>query len=401
MSARNLVVWAAVVAVLAAIALSVPPDERSGYFIFGGGALAIVLASTWVLSQRRFITYVEANSKRVKLLGWTIAGTAAVSVIGYSWLAIEGAASIAPMQVVLESMTLMGLAGVMIASFPRMATQVERARAKAEVLKAQPVRAVAFSPLAEGGRAALTILRSPAVFLQITGPWVVILAAGYFAFTTYSDRLKAAGAALGLLLLIFAWLAVFLLSIPTIGVAWARWIGQGQRPDRFVALPDRAVLSVMWRLWIFNLVAGGAADRISAWVAGHAKTGGMANSDSLGVAANAVVGILAVVLAGPFAVRLAARALGDKEFRIFDLGPLRRLGPKLGLGLALSMAPAGVLTWLLDPLYEALPHSGETIAHPGSITLAWLAVGLILLLAVVASGAAYLTRVYRAANSRT
>ena len=401
MSKKNLIIWAFVVAVMAASVLFFPPDQRPSYFFMAGSAAAIIAASSWLMYQPRCLAYVELHPRRVRIVGWVVAGTAVAIVIGYMALAFANLLPVAGMEAVLVGATVVGLVGSMIVSFPRMAAQMKRARQAAEAAKTYPPTARAFSPLAESWRATLTILHDPARFLQISGPWAVVISASYFAMTRLPDQAKGtSGAAPWSLVLLIGAVLLLALSMPTIGVAWARWIGQGRKPDHGIALPDRAVLSVMWRLWLFNAAEATIDKPVSAKAAALAKSAGLVRPEIFGDVAGWVVEILAIVLAGVFAARLAALALGDRDFRFTDLGPVRRLGPMLGVGLVLAMAPAAIAAGLSGFLFDSVAIKHDTIAQPGLVTMTWLCVELLLLLAVFASAAAYLTRVYQTATAK-
>ena len=401
MSKKNLIIWALMVAAMAAPILFFPPDQRASYFFIAGSAVAIIAASSWLMYQPWCVTYVERHPRRVRVIGWAVVGAAVASVIGYTTLTLANLLPMAGMEAVLEGATAIGLLGAMIISFPGMAAQMKRARETAEAAKTSPPRSQTFSPLAEGWRATLTILHDPAGFLQISAPWAVVIAASYFAITRLPHRPQGtSGSAPWSLGLILVALMLLALSMPTIGVAWARWTGRGQKPDHGVALPDRAVLSVMWRLWLFNAAEAAGERPVAAKAAALAQSAGLARPEFIGGAAGWIVEILAVVIFGALAVRMAALALGDKDFRITDLGPIRRLGLKLGVGLVLAMAPAAIAAGLLGVLFGAVSIKHDTIAQPGLVTLTWVCVELLLLLAVFASGAAYLTRVYRTATAK-
>ncbi len=139
---------------------------------------------------------------------------------------------------------------------------------------------------------------------------------------------------------------------------------------------------------------------VSAQAATLAKSTGLPGPDVVGDAAGWIVEILAVVIAGMFAVRLAALALGDKDFRVTDLGPLRRLGFGLGVGLALAMAPPLIAAVLFGNLADLFPRVLGNLEHPDLAGLAWISVEFLLLFAGVASAAAYLTRAYQAATAK-
>ena len=376
------------------LALNRPRDWSA--FLLLGPLVAIVAASAGLLYWPPWLAYLEREPRQVRIAGWSLVAAAIAGVIVYSAMEIVGAAPIGAATPVLSGGTLVALAGWLLASSPRMAEGVKRGRAGIRSVKARPFVGD-FRPLVEGGRASLTILKAPLVFLQITGPWIALLSVGLLAIPSLSSRTKELAWATAGLALILGWLVVFALLIPITGVAWSRWVGQGRRPDRFVALPDRPVLTVMWRLWIFNVVSAAGIDRLSSWLTGHAKAAGLAYPDLFGNAASALLGMVALALAAPFAVRLAARALGDREFQTSDLGPaLHRLGLKLGAGLVVAMAPADLIVWALGPLQGLLPDQKD-LTSGGPFTVAVLAVCLIFVLAGFASGAAYLTRVYQAA----
>jgi hypothetical protein len=397
-SKRNLIVWTAIVAVLAASVLLVPRADRPGYLVFVGSAVLVIATSSWLMYQPRFVAYVEGHPRRLRLTGWIIVVAGVALAVGYPALTLANLLPLAGFEVVLYGTAVLGLVGFFIASFPRLSAHAKRSREKLDALESAPPQASTFSPLAEGVRASLSVLRSPAMFLRISGSWVLLLVIGLFALERLNFTKDPALVVIALFVLL-GLILVLLLLIPTTGVAWARWVGQHRAPNRIVALPDRAVLSVTWQLWLFNFVVGGAGDRLSAWLANELKSAGVQQALAVADAAGTALSVMAVWLAAPFAVRLAARALDDKDFRFVDLGPLRKQRLTLGVGLVTALAPGAVLAWLADSLSDALRHPGETRSEPGPVSVALMAVALMLLLTAVASGAAYLTRAYAATKS--
>ena len=395
MRKRNLIVGAMILAVLGVYLLMAPATDRLGYFVLGGSAAAVIAVSSWLMYRPWFVAFVDRHPRRFRLAGWTIVAIGIAVTLGYPALTVANLAPLVGFEVVLEGAVILALAGFMIASFPRMIGQVKLARSKLEAQKGLPPQPSTFSPLKEGCAAALTILRSPVEYLQIAGPWAAMISATALgAIALVAPAKVDRGAAFGALALIAISVVLLILSLPTIGVAWARWVGQGRRPIRFVAMPDGAAISVMWRLWIFNAVEAAIDKPVSAYVATVWKSAGLGDADAVGDVAGWVVEILAIVLAGIFAVRLAAIALGDRNFRVIDLGAGRGFRPMLGAGLVVALAPAVLAVAGFNGLYEALagPHS---IDHPSAPTALWVFVEVLLLLAAFASGAAYLTRAYQ------
>ena len=396
MSKRNLIVWAAVATVMAVLLLSVAADQRASYLWVGGSAVVIVAASTWLMYQSWCGAYVERHPRRIQIIGWAVVAAALAIGIVYPALVLGNLLPLASTEAVIEAAVVLGILGAMIASSPRMVAQMKRAREKGVIAKTIRPKARIFSPFTEGWRATLTILRSPLAFLQIAGTWAAALTAGYFILITTADGRKVDPSIVSAIVALA--LGCFL-AVPTTSVAWSRWVGLGQKPRHLIALPNWAVVLTMWRLWVFNLVVGAIDGPASAKIADVAQSLGIGPPEIVGAAAALLFYVLAVVLAAPFAVRLAAIALGDKDFRITDLVLLRRAVPTLGAGLMLAMALPLALFVVFSLLCASLPASRETLSHPGPVTLTWLSVGLALLFATFASGGAYLTRAYQAARA--
>ncbi len=288
-----------------------------------------------------------------------------------------------------------------------MANQIERSRTEFAALKPASQAPTAFGGAREGLEASLTVLRDWPAFLQIAAPWAIFLCASLYWLSLFGNSLgHDTGRAELLLVAVLLLLILIFVSIPTVAVAWFRWIIRAQLPPNFLALPNRAVLSLLWRVGIFASALG-TADRLATGKGAEIATSLHLPSAALvGNVAGWVIDIAAVMLASSFALRFPAMAVGDATFtRNSALVQGRRMWPGLPIGLILSLAPFFIVGSILDALYDGLGKPIAAASHHAqtnvsAVSAGLMAMGLLAMFAAVASAATFLSRAYIAARAR-
>ena len=251
------------------------------------------------------------------------------------------------------------------------------------------------------------MVRGGRAFLQIAAPWAAFLAGSTYLLVALDQNAGRGSSTavlilLGLLLLLLA--AIYLI-IPTVAVAWFRWTIDGKLPSRFLALPDRTVLSFAWRIWISLTFLGGVDRLVTPRLTELAAKALPQYAATVGELASWAVDILVVMVASSFALHLPAVAVKDTAFtRTAALVEGRKMWPGFPMGLVLSLAAFPFLAWAFARVYvgmlPAMPpvHSAHATLSPlDAIALSgWLMV----LFATLASGATLLSRAYLAAKAR-
>jgi hypothetical protein len=304
---------AAVIA--AALAFWLPPGQKDLAGI-SAGALVLLSAFMALNTSPAGIAFVERHAGATRGMGWALVvlGVAVVVVAPFTpypadrfgWILYLGAG--------------LSLTGFMTVRLPRMLKEIGAVRAEVErrVWAGPELRAEArgFHGVSEGLGAAASVARQPGAVLQIVGPWIVLLVT--FALMALAATEGASGPSGNPLTAVVLWLLpLFLLLVigtPTVVVAWARWSMRGERPHRWVALPDRAALSVAWRLWIFFSVLG-SADGLASLQASSlaAKLGGAPEITGLLVGTGVDIPLEAVTVAPILSVPGLAPDYGDKR----------------------------------------------------------------------------------------
>jgi hypothetical protein len=254
-----------------------------------------------------------------------------------------------------------------------------------------------FGGLNEGVVAPFSIFRGWRTFLHLSLPWLVLILVPVAALRLagYVDGVAKSALLAALALIFFLALVV---SFPTIAVAWARWSSTGERPPGVLALPDRVVPVVVWRLWIFI----GAGVLLERWFASglhsllvmaHLPTATFADKVT-----SAVADIIIVVVASNRTLQLTALAVGDTntaEVQMIDWR--QQMWPGLPLGLVIALAPFYVLRQSLSALFDFENlATGHQLYDPVILGIAGL--GIFLGFAGVASGAAFLSQAYQASK---
>jgi len=161
-----------------------------------------------------------------------------------------------------------------------------------------------------------------------------------------------------------------------------------------IALPDRLVPVIVWRLWIFfaSVVV------LERWFAsGLHSVEAMAHLPRLAFVdtiASAVADAVVVVVASDRMLRLTALAVGDTYTSDVSVALHRKMWPSLPLGLVIALAPFYVLRQGLSAFFDFEKlATGYHLYDP--VVLGFEGVGIVLGFAGVASGAAFLSHAYR------
>lgn len=394
----------AFIAAAFALASWLLPSHRE-YVALTAVVLAVSAATTALFSWPEGVAFVQRRSRLLMVVGWAVCIVGFTAGIGLSLLASFWFP--AAMDVALYSGLALAFVGFMTAALPRMISRVEQSRADLAALKATERSPQTFNGFREGLDAPLSVVRAGYAFLQIAGPWAAVLAGtAYLMLSLAKTSVHSAGGAqlwlLGLLLLLIV--AIYLI-VPTVAVAWFRWTISAELPGRFIALPDRTVLSVAWRLWL-ALSLLGAADGLVTPKLVQLGTGILPEfSKTFGVWTGSVVDLLIIMVASSFALQLPAMAARDVEFRrTAALVAGRKMWPGLPVGLAFSLAAYPVLAWACAYAYGLAFPDSTVRSAPATLTPfdAFGLFGVLLVLfATIASAATYLSRAYLAAKARS
>lgn len=323
-----------------ALAVGLPAGQR-GVAAISAGVLVLIAAVAALNASPAGIAFVERRAGGVKAAGWALVvlGVAVVAVAPFSpypaarfgWILYLGAG--------------LSLTGFMAVRLPRMLREVGAVHAEPDRRAAAGpyIRAEArgFHGVSEGLAAVASVARNAGAVLQIVGPWVVLLiVSGLVALLAVTSGSEGPGRSLLVEFLLCLPLSLLLLAaVPTVIVAWTRWSVRGERPRHWIALPDRAAMSVAWRLWVAFSVMGVVEGLVSsqAWAL-STKLGGWPDVTAV-VVGNGVEVVLIAVATG-FGLQLIALALGNKAFdQGIALFRTRALWPGLPLGMMVALLP--------------------------------------------------------------
>ncbi|NBW11084.1 MAG: hypothetical protein EBR82_23940 [Caulobacteraceae bacterium] len=387
-------------AVAAALAFWLPAGQR----MFAGmttGLLVLVAAVTALNASPAGMAFVERRAAAIKAAGWALValGMAAMIATPFTPLAPDVFAW------VLYPCAGLAVVGIMTAQLPRMLNDARMMRQATEQATGQTTgRAVAdkdgpppstraFNGPSEGLRAALAPVREAGVFLQITVPWVAVIA-GFLLMAMASVGNASRWPWNSTATLLFLMAPLFLLAlaaIPTMVVGWARWAVRRETPRYGIALPGRAVPSVTWRLWVAGTVIGIADRLVTGAVASLvAEMGG--SPDVATMVVSLCVNLILIAAATGWALKLIALAVGDTTFnQPVALIRTRALWPDLPLGMLLATAP-----WMAVGVAFDLAVGPWNLLMPPVLRLMLLMLPVLIFAAGLASATTYAARVYRA-----
>ncbi len=367
------------------------------------GTLVVVTGISVLIGWPAAATFISQRKSVFVFGGWLvcIAGITAGLGLPIFWVFQAHSSSPYTENAVIYGGTMVALLGVMTASLPRMTKQVRDSRADLAMLKQSDAPRPDFRGIREGIEATLTVARDWLMFLQITGPWVVLIAAGFLILTFFGKGLRHFASGLPLLGVALVFLAGLVVSWPTVMVAWHRWIISGERPSLFVALPDRATLSYSWPLWLFASLMWTADKLASSKITQIADAMHLSSASAVGDLASWTVDILVIALGSSAALRLPAIAVRDARFsRTVAMVEGRRMWPGLPLGLAISIAPFYVFNWVLGELFSGVLKPNVPAGDLRLIAAGVLIFGIVVTFAGIASAVTFLSRAYLAAKAR-
>ncbi len=379
-------------AVAAALAFWLPSGQR----MFAGmtaGLLVLVAAVTALNASPAGIAFVEQRAGAIKATGWALValGMAAMIATPFTPLAPDVFAW------VLYPCAGLAVVGIMTAQLPRMLNDARMMRRATEQAVADrdgpPPATEPFNGQSEGLRAAAAPVREAGPFLQITVPWVAVIA-GCLLMAMVSVENASRWPWNSTATLLFLMAPLFLLAlaaIPTMVVGWARWAVRRETPRYGIALPGRAVPSVTWRLWVAGTVIGIADRLVTGAVASLvAEMGGSPEVATMVV--SPCVNLILIAAATGWALKLIALAVGDTTFnQPVALIRTRALWPDLPLGMLLATAP-----WMAVGVAFDLAVGPWNLLMPPVLRLTLLMLPVLIFAAGLASATTYAARVYRA-----
>jgi len=351
------------------------------------------------------VAFITERSRLIVAVGW---GVCIVGFVGGLGLAvIVGRRSSTAINIAMYAGLGVAFLGFMAARLPRSVTQAARSTADLAALKSTGASRPTFDGLNEGWTAVLSVLRDGRAFLQITAPWAVVLAGATCLLLSFEPNVARGSTSAGLLLLALLLLlvAAIYLIVPTVAVAWFRWTIEGRLPSRFVALPDRTVLSLAWRLWTFLTILGVINRVVTPRLTALAASAAPQHAVALGGLAGCAVDILMLMGASSPALQLPALAVRDTAFNeTAAMVEGRKMWPGLPLGLALSLAAFPFLAWVCVRTWQGLSQPAP-VAHAaagalGPLNAIALAGWLMVAFATLVSGASLLSRAYVVAKTR-
>ena len=251
------------------------------------------------------------------------------------------------------------------------------------------------APLEEvGWRDGLAALRAPfengSASLRILGPWMLLASGGLITIAAWpAERFKTQPPWLSALMGLTAFILP-LIAVPTVAVAWHRFIAAATLPRLGIALPGRTAFGYHRRLWLALMAPAflaGAAARMAPAIAHYLH---IANVLALIAVLACLAGLAGLALASQFALVLPAVAMGDRRVNLMlSAAVTRKLVPSFWLGLLVAIGPFAVLLMILLASWERWTRLELSLAL---MVLVGGAVSVFLLM--VASAAGYLSRVY-------
>jgi hypothetical protein len=249
-----------------------------------------------------------------------------------------------------------------------------------------------------GWRDGLAALRAPfengAATLRILSPWVVLTAAVWIAIAARpTDWIKTQPPWLSALMVV-AGLLVPILAVPTVAVAWHRFMAAAILPRTGIALPDRAALGYHRRLWLtlmaLAFVAGAPASQAPE-IARYLNITNIGAIRAIAVVLAATGGLVGLALASQFALVLPAVAMrDDRVTSATSVMATRKLFPSFVIGLAMAIGPFLIPLLMLPAAIKHWTGPGLSL---GLVAVVGGAVTLFLLMVVSAAG--YLSRVHQ------
>jgi hypothetical protein len=329
-----------VVAILIATVLAfVLPHDEGQIAGLMAVTFAIVTVFSLVVGSKRGADFILGKPKWVRPAGVAVLALALIGpFVARLSTSISPNSTVRSDEPYVWAALMIALVGFLLISAPRLARQTQEVRALQAVQALAPTSPpVALGVIGDGVAALARLTKDIRLFLTIAWLWLLlstgplVLAGVAWAAGYVEPAIQVAGIGVG-------WLC-FVVGLPTVLVAWHRWLMEGHKP-RGLTLPDRRSFSYGWRLWIYLAVASRAANWASE-AAGHwALRGGLVQAFVPAALVNALVFALICALFSVQALRLAAVAVGAAEFSLpVALAAARRMRLALPLGVLAALAP--------------------------------------------------------------
>lgn len=224
--------------------------------------------------------------------------------------------------------------------------------------------------------------------LLLAGPWIVLAwSAGFLAdYLTYADPAAADGVRTQLVSL------AMLLAFPAPLVAWHRYLLEEDKP--LIALPNRATLGYLWRLWITIFLLGIMTTLVASNAADVARLLGTGDTALVGQILFWAMLLAMIYLGSSYALAFPATALGNRLSAQDSLLLAKPLGFGFRIGFLISLLPFAVMAWLLGRILVRTTSADSMLAIDSLRLLLVTAVFLSL-----ASCATYLSDAYAARES--
>jgi hypothetical protein len=390
----------AALALLAGGVCWLAPNLRGAAGI-AAAAFAVVAGAVALMIWPRSVAFIRLRPRLLVTLGWSICAIGVVVGFTLTFLAAKGPKE--AMDLPLYGGLSVALLGFMTARLPKMIAQSAQVRREMDALKVAAPAPTNFNGYREGFSAPVSLVHDARAFLKIAAPWAALVAAGFCLILEFG--LKSGRGSTAAMLALFAifglGIAAIYVVVPTVLVAWFRWVIERRAPPGFIALPDRAVLSFAWRIWIALTALGVIGRSVTPTIVGFAHTITPAYAETIGATAEFAIDLLLTMLFSSVALVLPAVAVRDKAFnRTIAMIQGRKLWPGLPVGLLLSLAPYPVLAVAIGSAYSFI-YPTVRAAHTTPLPLTpWEVAGLLLVLmvmfATLASGATFLSRAYLA-----
>jgi hypothetical protein len=262
--------------------------------------------------------------------------------------------------------------------------------------------------LREGGRAILTTVYRILPFFRLAGVWIVIVwlapllglylvsnASGHSINTLVTSTDKGAVAAT-FVATYFCFVLTMLVALPTVLVAWHRYILENKLPRFVLPSPNWQAMRYLFRLWII-LILFGILVRI-------AFTNGPDLAKLLRIKDAALVSgslfwsalVIEIYLGSSYALVFPAIALGNRQFVSMDsLVMIKRSPRAFRLGFIFSLLPL-TLAWGIYAMIDRLWDQSDWLLRYGL-----RAIPLTLLFVSFGSCATYISRVYEKGRTAT
>jgi hypothetical protein len=333
---RSYALLIAAIVVAAALAFALP-GQNGQMAALMAILFSVMTAFSAFVSWQPGASFVEQRSRLVIAAG---VATAVAAICIFAWdlvVTVSAPTTSDASDPYIPASIAIGMAGFLLISAPRISRQSKAVRALQQAAASAAAQTPNSSPVfGEGAAALVRSAKDSGVFLQMAWLWLLLstgpLLLAAWAWTAGHTDPMVHVVALGV-----SWLN-FVVGLPTVLVAWHRWLVTGTKPSS-VALPNRTAFSYGWRLWIYvgiaNRAAGWASEVAVRWTQPH-----LSQAYIVGVTVNALAFALVCAVFGIQALRLPAVAIGDKDFSLsLALTAARKMRLALPVGVLVAFTP--------------------------------------------------------------